>query len=179
MWKLILKKLGKYLGKYFLTAFSGNIKNLQVITKALNFESPKALLKAFQKEPQKIVNALDKLGTKGRRALATQTGFTDSINTDVKNEKHDFGDIEEKHLSSSWQFWGKFEYTNSTTGTLWLQTKYSPKEYICPNFPAHLWELMKAAKGENGSGSGTVWWQWYRKFRKTATAKAMRLAFAN
>lgn len=177
MWSKILKKLGKYLGKYFLAAFSGDVKKLKLITEYLDFENPKALLKAFKTNPTQIVNKLDKIGREGRKDLALDTGFTDEINTTVKNEQHDAGDKESAHLSSSWQYWGEFEWTSRTTGTLWLMTKYSPKEYICPNFPAHLWELMKAAKGENGSGSGTVWWQWYRKFRKTKTAKAMRAAY--
>ncbi len=100
----ILKKLGKYLGKYFLAAFSGDIRKLKLITEYLEFKSPKSLLKAFKSDPSKVVEALDKIGREGRKDLALRTGFSDEINTIAKAEQHDAGDKESKHLSSSWQY---------------------------------------------------------------------------
>lgn len=188
MWKtvvqLLVKKLGKYLGKYLSLSLGKDTVKFTKLASKLGFKSPDKLLEAFIKHPQKIVNKLEHLGTQGRKELAESMGFESTDNlaghkmpSKGKKEsllEHQPGDMEDRHLSSSWQYWGQFEWTSSTTGTLWLMTKFSPTEYVFPNMPARIWELMKVAQGSHGSGSGSVFWLWYRGYRKTKTAQLMR-----
>lgn len=175
----LYNKYMKFLSKFFKLLKLKKLANIKALASKLGFKNPAVLLRALQKNPMQVIQALDKLGMKGRQELAKSDLLGDTIEQtkDVVAEDKGPGTIEEQLLSSSWIYWGQFEYITDKIGTLWLITKYSPEEYIFPSFPAALWDLMKAARGFNGSGAGTIFWIWYRKFRTSKTAKSLRKAY--
>lgn len=170
----------KFLTKFFKLLKLKKLANIKALASKLGFKNPAVLLRTIQKKPMEVIKALDKLGIKGRQELA-KTGLLGDVIKETKEvvvaEDKQPGTIEEQLLSSSWIYWGQFEYITKDIGTLWLITKYSPEEYIFPSYPAALWDLMKSARGFNGSGAGTIFWIWYRKFRKSKTAQRLRKAF--
>ena len=169
----------KFLLKFLKLLKLKKLANIKALASKLGFKNPATMLRAITKKPMLIVDALDKLGVQGRAELAQTNYLGDTIeqSKEVTAEQKGPGTIEEQILYSSWQYWGQFEYTTNNIGTLWLMTKYSSKEYIFPNFPAAIWDLMKAARGANGNGSGTVFWIWYRKFKGTKAAAQLRRIF--
>lgn len=169
----------RFLLKFLKLLKLKKLANIKALASMLGFKNPSAMLRAVMKEPMAIIDALDKIGVKGRQMLAKGDLLGDTIEQtkEVAAEDKGPGTIEEQILYSSWQYWGQFEYTTKTIGTLWLVTKFSPREYMFPNFPAAIWDLMKAARGANGTGSGTVFWIWFRKFRKSKAASSLRALY--
>lgn len=87
------------------------------------------------------------------------------------------GGIEESSLSSSWLISGIYEETGIGVGSLTLTTKQG-KSYDYPNVSVLVWEQMKAAKGSNGSGAGSVFWALYlRKYNSSRTRARTSIAF--
>lgn len=159
------------------------------LSKLLKFKSPETFVKMLFKNPTNIIEKLGALSVDERREIGKQNIFESvvTIRKNVTEESEVFeeglvvenktGQIDSKVLSSSWQYYGEFEYTTNEIGTLFLTTKFSAQDYMYPNFPAATWELMKLAIGSHGTGSGTIFWTWNRKYKNTKTARNLRAQF--
>lgn len=84
-------------------------------------------------------------------------------------------------LSSSWIVSGQWNpLTTGDVGDLTITTK-TGDSYTYPGVSLKVWEAMKAAKGRNGSGAGTVFWALYLRAFKGSPfgqlqAKVFKLA---
>lgn len=193
-------KIGQYLLKFFKLLVSGEAQQIKKTVASLGYSTAENFIKEMVQTPQKVVDKLEALGTEGRREIAKTLALLPSpdvfggikeINkttriikdaqgkiqekiTDADIKGFEPGDTQEAYLSSSWQYWAKFEYMSGNTGNLWLMTKFSPKEYFYPAVPTRTWYLMLAAKGENGNGSGSVFWATYlHRYRKTKARQTL------
>jgi hypothetical protein len=75
---------------------------------------------------------------------------------------------EKQMLSSSWIISGKWDPDpTGSVGDLTIETK-SGGIYTYPGVPFAVWNAMKKATGQNGSGAGTIFWALYLRNRNVS-----------
>ncbi|BDT03688.1 hypothetical protein [Spiroplasma ixodetis] len=135
----------------------GEVRKLLSILKPNELTTLKTELNKLFIKPVKKINNLLKDNTK-------DLNDKDIEETDNKDEK---GWVV---LSSSWLKKGNFYKSNKSLKLGLLQVLiqsdtsknkrwYGP--YTYPNVPEETWNLMKAAKGKNGNGAGTIFWRYF------------------
>lgn len=156
---------------YFL-----KINNKQFLSQLIG--SPSSLFTQISKLPksklkmiEKIINTsnpakeLGKMNTQSRKAAAKILGETqDKVSETVR-------------MSSSWIVQCNWTPTNAdgSAGEMILWTKNSPIGYAYPGVSYRVWTAMKNAKGQNGSGAGTVFWALYlRRFKGSSQYKYLQ-----
>lgn len=89
----------------------------------------------------------------------------DAVNKEMANKIiKDLNINEIRGLSSSWIVKGHYKsYPNSTIGnlTIWIKNKFGSKPYTYPNVDKTIWFKMQEAKGQNGTGAGSVFWKYF------------------
>ncbi len=130
--------------------------------------TPRQLLKALVNDPAKVSKILKDTNAKQRKEI--------SETIQEQQKEHE----EFSMLSSSWILSGHYKPTTPFTGELTITTKEGGS-YTYPGVPMQTWEAMKKAKGQNGSGAGSIFWATYLRghkgtFISQATASVFKLA---
>lgn len=144
------------------------------IKKYLKYVDPNELLSIIKGMPAKIINSLV---SKREASLGLDFKSAQDFTKWAQNQKNiaakDFNEMwndylngdggEFVQLSSSWLHTGQYKSTTQGIGTLtvMIRTKKLYGPYTYPAVPLKVWNMMKNAKGRNGSGAGTVFWRLY------------------
>lgn len=134
-----------------------NIDPTKLSAKALD------VYKSFKEKPKELAQKLSQLSQKERK--------------EVSQELQKAHKVEVARLSSSWLAKGEWRPTNGSgqVGELILWTKNGNTGYAYPGVSYETWLQMKAAKGRNGGGAGTVFWAKYlRGYKSTTTYKILK-----
>lgn len=96
----------RFLLKFLKLLKLKKLANIKALASKLGFKNPAVMLRAIQKKPMLIIEALDKLGVKGRAELAKTEYLGDTIEQtkEVAAEDKEPGTVEEQILYSSWQY---------------------------------------------------------------------------
>lgn len=112
--------------------------------------TPQRLIATILTAPGKVTEDLSKLTTEQRRVLGN------AIEASARQEGSDA-----QSLSSSWITFGVYEPVGLGTSGFLTITTVQGKSYTYPGVSLFTWQEMKAAKGRDGSGAGTVFWATY------------------
>ncbi len=133
---------------------------------------------------------IDKLSTKQKRSYAAGAEATVKSPKDLSvelgnmtaKERKKFSEVQSKAtkidqtraLSSSWITKGHYSSVSLGSGDLTIWTKKSGKSYTYPGVPVAVWNAMRLARGQNGSGAGSVFWALYlRGYKKSFTGQLL------
>lgn len=133
-----------------------DINKLRQISKILK-TSPKKIFEDFVKQPEQFAKKLGSMGSKQRKAFSEALGEATQKAAETKS------------LSSSWIKKGSWNPVGSgSSGDLTIWTKKGKIGYTYPGVDYRIWTAMKNAKGQNGSGAGSVFWTMYlRQFKSS------------
>lgn len=140
-----------------------DIKKLKQISSLLRV-SPKKLFEDFIKQPQQFAEKLGKMPSAQRKK------FSEALGQALPKA------AETSSLSSSWIKRGHWSPVGTgVSGDLTIWTKKGKIGYTYPGVDYKIWVAMKGAKGQNGSGAGSVFWALYlRQFKKSTFGQFMK-----
>lgn len=145
---------------------SNNNNELKHFVKAITTlgGTAKQLFRLLITKPSLVSKKLGKLSKEERKEIGQEY---------ARNQGTDFS-----FLSSSWMISGEWEGNPLfQVGELTITTTQG-KSYTYPSVPLMVWEAMKKAKGRNGSGAGSVFWNLYlHSYKQSASKQKIALAF--
>lgn len=140
-----------------------DINKLKQISRVLR-TSPRKIFEDFVKQPQQFAEKL------GKMPAAQRKRFSEALGNALPKT------AETTSLSSSWITKGHWSPVGvGTSGDLTIWTKNGKVGYTYPGVDYKIWSAMKSAKGQNGSGAGSVFWALYlRQFKKSTFGQFMK-----
>ena len=120
-------------------------------------------------DPEEVLKALKSASPEEIKALEEDIKRVNEAQQEEAIKSIDYSTLEKEALSSSWVKYGSFQQIKgSVLGmlTIWVQSdndkkhrKYGP--YTYPYVNRDIWISMKIARGKNGTGAGSVMWNFF------------------
>lgn len=171
---------------FLFEVFLKDVSFVNAIAKILKGH-PASVFKLFMTDPTKFAEKLGEMGAHGRKQFREEirkarekypniiSNATNPLKSEIttqltktqaqakeKAKEIIQGGGDEAPLSSSWLSYGVWNPVSpiGVSGDLTLTVK-TGNSYTYPGVPRAVWDAMKLAKGKNGSGAGSVFWNMF------------------